>query len=50
MVQLKDGSRETEFIFYSDKDKYVLFDNNEFVKQGPYAHAILPEIIQWLTT
>jgi len=50
MVQLKDGSRETEFIFYSDKDKYVLFDNNEFVKQGPYTHAILPEMIQWLTT
>jgi len=48
MVQLKEGSRETEFIFYSDKDKYVLFDNNEFVNQGPYAHTILPEMIDWL--
>jgi len=47
MVQLKIGRKEIEFIFYSDKSKYVLFSNNEFQSQGIYTAGLLSEIIEW---
>lgn len=50
MVQLKNDHKEIEFIFYPDKDKYVLFDNNKFINQSDYKKELLIELIEWLMT
>lgn len=48
MVQVKDGSREIEFLFYGDKVKYVTFCKNEFNTQGVFSKELLPELIEWM--
>lgn len=50
MVQLKNDHKEIEFIFYPEKDKYVLFDNNKFISQSYFEKDLLFELIEWLTT
>lgn len=50
MVQLKNNNKEIEFIFYPEKDKYVLFDNNKFISQSYFKNDLLFELIEWLTT
>ncbi len=49
MVQLKKGKREMECVFYSQKEKYVLFNDNTFQSQGIYTAIILPELLTWLS-
>ena len=48
MVQLKCNRHELECIFYEDKSKYVLFNNNSFENQGEYDPTILPDLLAWL--
>ena len=48
MIQLKLGRKEIEFIFYSNKSRYVLFSNNEFQSQAVYTPGLLPELVEWL--
>ena len=48
LVQLKNGEREIEFIFYPDKAKYVLFDNANFINQGDFIKNNLGKMIDWL--
>jgi len=48
MVQVKEGSREIEFLFYENRVKYVTYCNNEFNIQGTYTKELLPELIEWL--
>ncbi len=50
MVQLKNDHKEIEFIFYPEKDKYVLFDNNKFISQSNFKKELLVELMEWLIT
>lgn len=48
MVQLKNKSREIEFIFYSTKEKYVRFDDNNFIDQGDFSYNEFENMLAWI--
>lgn len=48
MLQMKEGIREIEFLFYGQNSKYVTFLGNEYSSQGEFLLGILPELLTWL--
>ena len=48
MLQIKNKNKEIEFIFYTDKHKFVRFNKGEFLDQGDYFKEKMLEFIQWL--
>lgn len=48
LVLLKLDKREIECIFYPDKSKYVLYENDRFQRQGELKNNIIPKTIEWL--
>ncbi len=48
LVQLKNRNQEIEFIFYSSMDKFVQFDDDNFISQGDFNYDKLENLIAWL--
>ena len=48
MVDIRNGDKSLELLFYSDKTKYVKFNGNEKPEQGLFENELLPQLMSWL--
>lgn len=48
-LEIKNGTKNAEFLIYpGSRAKFLLFNGDQFLRQGNASIKILPEIIRWL--
>jgi hypothetical protein len=48
LVDIRNGSKSIELLFYPDKTKFVTYSDIEKPQQGIFESNILPQLLSWL--